>query len=294
MRRLNHSNSSSGVLNIVSYFLLAIYLGFRIASKIHFKDENLNAFFDHPIVGYAILVFAAFRIILIVRKVILKFKLQDADHDFYDRIYLSIAAAFPNLSFKFHKSVSQEIAMIYYAFFAFETKKTNRNYFSYYKNNSAVGLYFVFIFLTLIETGIVHFMLIRYGFYKVSIALFIFNIYSIIFLTAHLRAMKKRPIEIGISGFKLNNGLFMSQFIKYSSISEVTAFDESLMKDKSVLKIGLFGKIEPHNVLIKLKEDTDVVIFYGVKKTVKAIMLYVNDANEFTSELNEKAGRSNI
>jgi hypothetical protein len=277
------------VSKFISYTLIFLYFSFKLASFINFSDKRINRFFDNPLIHIIFLVYIAIRLLLLIKRISSSYQNQFNSLDFYDRITLSLQTAFPNFNEKFWSGIAQEISVVYYALFGFKKSKNEQKIgFTYHQNNSAVSLYWVFIFLTLIETGIVHLLLFNYNLQVISFVLLIINVYSILFFVGHINAMKKRFILLEDQGIKLNNGLFISEFIDYSNIAEIGRFNEKLLQDKSVLKIGLIGKLEPHNVFIKLHKETEIKIIYGIVKTVNSIAMYIDEVSKFETQINEK------
>ncbi len=280
---------SFGVLGIIPYLLVTVYITIKIASYIQFDNEQLNFFFNSSIIKYSIILYAMVRIILIVRRVVLGFMLQKTNLDFYDKITLSLKKALPNFSVKIQKTIAQEITMIYYSLFSYSFKPQKQKHdFTYHINNTSVSMYWVFILITLIEMGVLHLILNNYHLKIASIALLFINIYSTLFLLAHLNAMKKRFIMFSDNYLKINNGLFVSEIINYNEIDTILSFNDKIFENNKVLKIGLIGKLEPHNVIIKLKTEKIFTIFYGLEKRSNLIAFYVDDKLGFEQQLISK------
>ena len=87
---------------------------------------------------------------------------------------------------------------------------------------------------------------------------------------------------------KINNGLFVSEIINYNEIDTILPFNDKIFENNKVLKIGLIGKLEPHNVIIKLKNEKVFTIFYGLEKRSNLIAFYVDDKLEFEQQLISK------
>ncbi len=232
------------------------------------------------------------KVFVIVTKCIKHYKINNTISDFYDKINLSIKAALPNFSSKIQLTISQEIATIYYSLFSYWYKPQKQyNEFTYHKNNSAISLYWVFMFIALIETSIVHFVLYKYNLQRLSIVLLFLNIYTSLILLAHINAMKKRFNYVCQTYLKINNGVFISQCILYKNIKKIEPFKEEHLKDKSILRVGLIGKLESQNITIHFNEKQTVKLFYGINKPVMAIALYVDDCVEFENQIAEKLNK---
>jgi hypothetical protein len=226
------------------------------------------------------------RIILVVRRVVLGFKLQKTTLDFYDKITLSLKNGLPNFSPKIQKTIAQEISMIYYSLFSYTfNPQKQKSDFTYHINNTSVSLYWVFILITLVEMGILHLILNNYHLKTISIILLFINMYSTLFLLAHLNAMKKRFIVFLENGLKINNGLFISEIINYDEIDTILPYNDKIFEFNKVLKIGLIGKLEPNNVIIKLKTEKNFTIIYGLEKKSNLITFYVDDLFGFEQQL---------
>ncbi len=178
--------------------------------------------------------------------------------------------------------------MFYYAFFSGKVKKQNYQYeFTYHKDNTAVSLYWAFIILTLVETGIIHYLLFIYNFHWINGILLLVNLYTLVFFLGHIRAMKAKPIVLDNHSITLNNGLFISEKILIHEIEKIYAYSENI-KIQDALKIGLIGKLEPMNVVIEFKIEKSITLIYGIKRTAKNITFHVDDYLRFLEIVNSE------
>jgi hypothetical protein len=271
---------------IVNYSLVILYFLVKIASYFDFKNDNLNSFFNSPWLKFTILFYVFFRLFFSVKRVVTEYKKQNYNLDFYDKITLSLKNGLPNFSAKIQKTIAQEISMIYYSLFSYSfNPQKQKNEFTYHINNTSVSLYWVFILITLVEMGILHLILNNYHLKTMSIILLFINVYSTLFLLAHLNAMKKRFIIFFENSLKINNGLFISEIINYNEIDAILPYNDKIFEFNKVLKIGLIGKLEPNNVIIKLKNEKKFTIIYGLQKKSDFIAFYVDDLLGFEQEL---------
>lgn len=280
---------SLNLFSVIPYLLVIAYITIKIGSYIQFDNEQLNLFFNSTIIKYSIILYAIVRIFFIIRRLIMEYKKQSCNLDFYDKLTLSVKNALPNFSVKIQKTIAQEITMIYYSLFSYSFKPQKQKHdFTYHINNTSVSMYWVLILITLIEMGVLHLILNNYHLKIASIVLLFVNIYSTLFLLAHLNAMKKRFIMFSNNYLKINNGLFVSEIINYNEIDTILPFNDKIFENNKVLKIGLIGKLEPHNVIIKLKNEKVFTIFYGLEKRSNLIAFYVDNKLEFEQQLISK------
>ena len=54
------------------------------------------------------------------------------------------------------------------------------------------------------------------------------------------------------------------------------------------MKFALLGKLEPHNIYLELKNDTQVNLPFGIIKKPKIILLYIDNVNDFIKQVTDK------
>lgn len=274
--------------------IVVIYLFIKIASKIDFHNNVLNSFFSSKYIKYLLLLYFLYKILDLIIKIRREYIKQDYKIDFVDRMSFSIKSGFDGYNEKIKNTIVQEFRVIYYAFFSHKIKKRTTEYeFTYHKNNSALSLYWAFILLTLIETGVIHYLLYINNLHLLNGVLLFINIYTIVFILGHIRAMKIKPIVIDNQTLFLNNGIFISEKILIDSIESIYSVND-FPKNQDGLKIGLIGKLEPINTVIELKNDITFTLFYGIKRSSKKLAFYIDDYKNLSNLINEKIIKKTI
>jgi len=201
--------------------------------------------------------------------------------DFYSSLKSASAQILPK---KLSSAFATEIAVIYYGLFNWKKRKLNSNEFSYHKSSGTIALLSVFIFLILIETSVIHLLLVKWSTVAAWI-LSILSIYTIIQVFGIMRSMSKRPIAIENGVVKLRYGLFSESTILLSNISNVEITTKSIEFNNSIRKLSPLRDLESHNVVINLKKESTLYGLYGIKSTYTTLAFYVDDEVRFEGEL---------
>lgn len=266
--------------------LVIIYIALKIASYIDFHNSTLNTFFANKYLRYLLLCVFLYKILELMVKIYKSFISQSSEFTFIDRATFSIKNGFIGYPERVGTSVAQEFSMFYYAFFGKKKKPVDQE-FTYHVNNSAVGLYWAFIILTIVETGIIHYLFFVYDLHWLNAVLLLLNVYTIIFILGHIRAMRSKPMIIKNNSLLVNNGLFISEPIAINEIEKIYPYNEGLIKSHfKILKLGLVGKLEPINVVVEFKKEKTITLIYGLKRTTKVIAFYIDDYVNFSNTIN--------
>ena len=183
--------------------------------------------------------------------------------------------------------IASEAGVFYYAFIGRKFKVTDKgSEFTSYKKNGILPVFGIFLALFIVETAAFHFLLLLWN----STAAWIItalNLYTCLQLFAHIRAIKARPVRLGIDTLEIYNGLAGDALIKYDNI-EKAEFTGKTPADRTAVKFALLRKLEKHNCVIYLKQPADVTIIFGLKKKADAVLFYVDEVKEFSEALNRR------
>ena len=181
--------------------------------------------------------------------------------------------------------ISSEIAVLYFTFIARKDKKIDyRTKFTSYKENGIIPVLALLLFIFLIETAGVHFLLNAWS-SKAAWIVTVLSLYTCMQLYAHMRAIKARPVKLGNDGLEIHNGFAGDVFIKYNDIEKVELSNKTPV-DRAAIKIALIKGLENHNCITYLKQSTAVTKMFGIKKSADTILFFVDRPKDFISFLN--------
>jgi hypothetical protein len=267
-------------------FWFVFYLAFKAAPYLFPMKGNFFKFlFDWKI--YFNTAFLLFVIWTVVH-FILDFKKSIKLNDIENQDDFSIISQSLQKSFKFEKIgkiIAFEICSFYYCFLKWSNNKTIKNQYSGYKNSGVSAIYIGLMFASILEALTIHMLLISKN-KTIAILFLILHIYLLINLTGHLKAIIFRRHLISLEKIILRYGLFNSLEIPIDAIEKINKFEADYEKNNELVKFAILGKLEPHNVAIQLKNNITVSLPFGIVKSPKLILLYVDDVNTFITKVN--------
>lgn len=211
--------------------------------------------------------------------------------DFLTHCRLVMSEVFGNA--KFGNIISSEIAVMYYAFFIGRNKKIDyKHRFSSYKENGIAIVLWVILFIFLIETSGVHF-LVRIWNHTFAWVLTGLSLYTCIQLFAHIRAIKARPIIINSDALEIHNGLAGDAIIQFGNIDKFE-LSKKVPEGRNSIKIALLKKFENHNIVVYLKTPIQVTKVFGIQKNADAVLFYVDKSKEFEKALNLQMDKNSL
>jgi len=183
--------------------------------------------------------------------------------------------------------ISSEIAVLYFAFIAGKNKNIDyRTKFTSYKENGIIAVLALVLFIFLIETAGVHFLLNVWS-SKAAWIVTVLSLYTCMQLYAHIKAIKARPVKLGDDGLEIHNGFAGDAFIEYNAIEKIELSNKTPV-DRATIKIALIKGFENHNCVIYLKQSIAVIKMFGIKKSADTILFFVDRPKDFISSLNIK------
>jgi hypothetical protein len=183
--------------------------------------------------------------------------------------------------------VSSEIAVIYYCFFKWRNKSVdNQTKFTSYKANGIMAVLWVFLFILMIDTAVVHLVLNLWS-NTIAWILTALSVYTCLQLFAHIKAIKARPIIINSNSLEIHNGLAGDALIDFGNI-EKFELSEKMPLNCNPIKISLLKGIEDHNIIMYLKAPIEVNKVFGIKKVTDTVLFYIDKPQEFSDSLISK------
>lgn len=201
--------------------------------------------------------------------------------DFPEKLQLSLESVFGKN--KIASALAAEFGMIRYALFFWYKRKENQqvsNQFSIYKNTPFVAFIGVFLFMLILEMGLIHLLLLHFKHEKIAFGLLITSIYSLLFIVAHLNSVQERKIVVTADEIKIRIGLIYTAQIKIAQIKNIDLINASFTAQKTVLNLAkpLFN--EP-NLLLQLKEPVAFSTAFGLQKRYSQLTLHIDQKEDF-------------
>lgn len=272
--------------NVSKLTILRIFvLGLFVAGLILNVHQNLYLNFIKTWVGPLLEIFVIF---FVVKKFYIANKIakqNNKDVDFLSHCRNIMFQVLGNQNIA--NIVSSEISVLYYSFFVWKSKPIyNQTKFTSYKDNGLMAVLWVFLFILMIETTAVHFLLTMWSNYAAWILTGL-SLYTCLQLFAHIKAVKARPIIINSNSLEIHNGLAGDAFIDFSNI-EKFELSEKMPLNCNPIKISLLKGIENHNIIIYLKAPIEVTKVFGIKKVTDTVLFYIDKPQEFFDNLTSK------
>ena len=231
-----------------------------------------------PVIEISIISFVIYN----VRKAMKGYKAKkEASFDFFTTLKSTCYEFLPK---KIVIPFVTEIAVFYYGFFYWRKRELKENEFSYHKNSGTITLLIAIIGIVAIETIVLHVLLAKWSTIAAWILTFL-SIYSGIQLFGFLKSMLKRPISIEKNQLYLRYGIMTETTIDIRDIDCIEISSKDIEINNETRKLSFLGELESHNVIIRLKEENQLIGLYGIKKTYKNIALFVDDKVAFKNRI---------
>ncbi|PCJ98052.1 MAG: hypothetical protein COA50_03760 [Flavobacteriaceae bacterium] len=228
-------------------------------------------------------------VVLNMLKVIKKFKSID-NNDFYFVAKKSGEELFGKS--KFGAFMTSEITMFYYAVFSWKRRKAKANEFTNYKESGSIALSGGIIMVVLIETFVIHTLLIEWS----VITAWIFTIsslYTALLIFAHIKALLKRPSILTEHQLVLKNGLLADIFINLSEIEKIEYCNKELHHEK--LRVGnleLPKESTDHTIALYFNSPQTIEKMYGFTEECDILLLQIDNRHRFLEEVKEAINKS--
>lgn len=263
---------------ITVFIILGVIIASFVLPENNRRFLEIIKFYALPLMELGFSAYAAF----LVYRTRQTFKtLREKGNDFMETLREILSKEFPNEFLG--KAVSFEIAAFYYAFLNWG-KQRGENSFTYHKQNGTVALLSVFIFILAAEAVVLHFLIVEIS----VIAAWVLTASSIYFLFqifAHGKAIFLRPIEIADDKLFIRCGLLGDAEIDFENIESIEKIPLTFQAEKTTLSLSPLGKFTASNLKINLLDKAVLNGVYGMKKEFKAILLSVDDAENFIEKI---------
>jgi hypothetical protein len=134
----------------------------------------------------------------------------------------------------------------------------------------------VFVFLTIVEAGGLHLVLVHYDWSKAAWISTILSLYSIAWLVGDAHALRHGGVTLGDTGIALRIGMRWRGDIAWSNVRDATRVDAT--PDGAVNASVLGG-----NVVLELAEPVTLTGLFGRKRTGVRIALSIDEPERFVA-----------
>ncbi len=262
-------------ISALPLFILGLMLaGILIPESYHFHLDLLTTYLL-PLVELGIIGL----VIIGTRKIIRSYRQQEAHQtDFLDAMNSVLIKHLGKT--RLTNVLATEMAMFYYAFFQWKGRKLKESEFTSYHRSGMSGILIAIILIVLVETVIVHLVVIRYN-PTIAWIIFALSVYTAIQLLGHLKSLRFRFTAISEDILTLRYGLFGDAEISLQNIERIEQKEnlEEIQK-KELVRMSLLGELEPFNTVIYLYEPVTVRRPYGLRKSGKLIALWVDQVED--------------
>lgn len=185
--------------------------------------------------------------------------------------------------------ITYEVAFFYYGIVKWKKVTLDFNAYTYHKKNGAITMYVAMLSLFFVEAFVVHILIARYSEFWAMIATG-FSVYAIFQIIGHIKAIYHRPILMEDDYLSIRYGLAGDVSISYEQIKAISFNRRTPKEEKGIRKLA--GDLQPHNIVLELKETHQLNSIYGIKKHFHTLLLFVDDAEQFIDEVKEKVSDS--
>lgn len=268
-------------LTVVPLFIFGIIAASLILPADNRRFLDLLKFFALPAVELGIFAYVGF-IVYKSRKTYQS--LNQNRGDFLENLRETLINEFPIEAAA--NALTFEIAGIYYAFFAWKTKR-GETFFTYHRKNGAAALLTLLIFIIAVETIVLHLLIAALSATAAWILTF-FSAYFLFQIYAHSKAIFLRPIEISDEKIYIRCGLIGDARIDLENIESINYVAPTVEAGKDAVKLSPLGKFTACNLQIFLRDEAVLNGIYGKKKNFKTIFLAVDEIEKFKIAIEQK------
>lgn len=261
-------------LTVVPVFVLGmIVTGLILPSQHHATLHFVETYFL-PFVELGAISLIIWKFVKLRRTFVQK---SELNVDFFDVIKEAAKEVIPGKASVF---LATELSTFYYGLINWKKRTLAPMEFSYHRKSSGVALFYVVMFLAIVETFVLHLLLERWS----PIAAWIFSaisIYTVFQVLGIVRSLGQRPTRLSSEYVDIRYGILNEVTIPYDQIEEVIHSTASKEWDKEVRSLSPFGDFEGHNVVIKVKEPLEIKGIYGIKRSFKELAFHLDEPEQF-------------
>ena len=193
--------------------------------------------------------------------------------DFLDTLRGSVAETLPR---PLSAIVATEIAVAYYAFHPRRPLPLEAYEFSCHRGNGVRTTLTAFGFVVVLEVVLVHLLLHLWSPTLAWIATAI-SVYAGIQLLAVVRSLARRRSLITNDTLILRAGLLGAARVPLSCIVSIEQDRKALRFKGDVRQLSALGVLDPHNVVLKVHGEHELIGFYGIRRRFTTLAFHVDE-----------------
>jgi len=268
-------------ITIISCSIIGLLIAKQVIPINHQYLLQLIIQYGLPLLELIVVAYVGYKMFMIRNRTKALAGQQD---DLFSRLRTACTEVLPGIA---GTLLATEIAVIYYSLFCWKKKRLFADHYSYYKKSGIYMIISTFLFLIIIETGVMHLLLHKYT-PILAMVLSALSIYTLLQVIALMRSFTKLPIEIDLENrkLKLRYGFFSDCLIDIDNIEHIVATSRAIENIDGGIKLSPLDMLDTHNLIVHLKNESILNGLYGRKKPFTAIAIYIDEKEKFLNSIN--------
>ncbi|MCA0971608.1 hypothetical protein LCM20_13455 [Halobacillus litoralis] len=273
------------------YLITFIFLGAVMANLMipNHADGYLSYFNHSVIVLEAAVIFVEILVLMMIVKrfptLVRNYK-ESRRHHYHFLSSLSAAVQDTFTIKRFNKVkiglriLATDMAAIYYSLFSWRKKPAQG--FTFHKDGGYLGVFFMLVHAMVIEIIAVHMMVAQYS-HTAAWIVTALDFYALLFIISDYQAIRLCPLVVDEKGLHYQKGIREYGSVPWDNIEGLYKNNELAGKESVELAFHGLEK-EPSPYVIKLNRPVETRKIFGLKKTVEAVFLKLDDPEAFRKE----------
>lgn len=233
-----------------------------------------------PVIEFIVLSFIGYKAYKMMR--IIK-KGRQASQDFYTQTKKLCTTNFGAAIGPF---LASEISVFYYGFLVWKNRRLNEDSYTYHKKSGSVTLLIALIGIILIETVVLHAVLVKYNLVIAWIVTGL-SLYTLLQIFGVLKSIPQRPIIVDDKILYLRYGILTETQISIENIKSIELTSKDFKSNKNIRYLSPLGALEGHSMILHLHQEQTLEFMYGVQKKYTSIALHVDALSAFEHKLQQ-------
>jgi hypothetical protein len=259
---------------VIRFFILGLVIAtFIIPKENQFLLEKIKIWVL-PIIELIVLTYVIFGI----KKAVKTYNnTKKTSFDILTVVRTTCFSLFPKA---FANFLAIEFTAFYYGFLHWKKIELKKNEFTYHKSTGTQATLSALIFLILIETSILHILIVKWN-PTMAWVMTIISIYSGFQIFGFLKSLRKRPTVILKDTLKLRYGILCEVAIDIQDIESIENTFKEIEQNEHLKYLSPLGNMEGHNLIIHLKREHILTGLYGIEKKFNSIAVHIDEKSEF-------------
>ncbi|GAA4378175.1 hypothetical protein [Hymenobacter koreensis] len=205
--------------------------------------------------------------------------------DFVENLNAAFAAVFRRSM----APLVSEVVMFRYALLGWWARPevgAGQRAFSNHRDSGFLALVITCCALSVIETAAMHMLVSRWN-ATAAVVVLVLDVYTLVFLLAHLRAVMLRPATLENGQLLVRIGFAWRFAVPVQAVVHADELRDTPEPDKLTLNLAKLLFTAP-NVRLTFAESVTITGLYGIRRQTKQVALYVDDRAEFLRQLRTK------